>query len=148
MYVRVASCSRSRGHSRLLRKRTIVSGFGCHDCRRSWAFEKLGNKEHAAADQIIIAELGDEVGAEQRACSAALWAKMRKKMPASAVGKVCFTTSSSTWTVAVPLAAGQCPDYLAPSPDGKATQRPRHALLQPSTGLPSLSDTTYWMPIQ
>ena len=56
--------------------------------RRSWAYGRLGRKELAAADQLVIADLGADVSDEQRAESAALWARMRKKMNASLVQTV------------------------------------------------------------
>ena len=58
--------------------------------RRSWAHEQLGDKERAAADQMVIVELGAEVSAEQRDKSAKLLAKMRRRMPAGALQTVCY----------------------------------------------------------
>ena len=57
----------------------------CHPRRRSWAHEQLGHRERAAADQMVIAELGADVSAEQRAKSVELLAKMRRRMPAGAL---------------------------------------------------------------
>ena len=57
-------------------------------CRRSWAHEQLGRRERAAADQMVVTELVDDVSADQRDKSRTLLAKMRRRMPASALNTV------------------------------------------------------------